>query len=97
MIMKVSGEVAHIINTVISLAKNAHFEYVTPELVLYVVCQNTMFVQAFENCGGKIKELDSNLRSYLDRYMEVKEKDFEKAEELIEKMIDRTQKGIEDS
>lgn len=86
MIMKVSGEVAHIINTVISLAKNAHFEYVTPELVLYVVCQNTMFVQAFENCGGKIKELDSNLRSYLDRYMEVKEKDFEKDPELSQGM-----------
>lgn len=72
--MKVSGEVANIINTVISLAKSAHFEYVTPELVLYVVCQNKVFVQAFENCGGRIQELDSSLRSYLDQYMEVKVK-----------------------
>ncbi len=84
--MKVSGEVAHIINTVISLAKSAHFEYVTPELVLYVVCQNTVFVQAFENCGGKIQELDSNLRSYLDQYMEVNEENSEGDPELSQGM-----------
>lgn len=84
--MKVSGEVAHIINTVISLAKSAHFEYVTPELVLYAVCQNTVFIQAFENCGGKIQELDSNLRSYLEQYMEVKTEDSENEPELSQGM-----------
>ena len=68
--MQVSEEVAEIINTVISLAKNAHFEYVTPELVLYTICQNKIFVRAFENCGGKIDKLDFELRTYLDEYME---------------------------
>lgn len=42
----------------------------------------------------------SFLREQLENQKElekaIKEKDFEKAEELIAKMIDRTQKGIED-
>ena len=68
--MQVSDEVAGIINSAFSMAKSAHFEYVTPELVLYAACQNKTFAQAFENCGGKVKELDYNLRSYLEKYME---------------------------
>lgn len=67
--MRVSGEVAGIINTVFTLAKKAHFEYVTPELMLYVVCQNKIFTEAFENCGGKVQQLDYNLRNYLEEYM----------------------------
>ena len=43
----------------------------------------------------------SFLREQLENQKElekaIKEKDFEKATELIEKMIDRTQKGIEDN
>ena len=43
----------------------------------------------------------SFLREQLENQKElekaIKEKDYEKAEELIAKMIDRTQKGIEDN
>ncbi len=43
----------------------------------------------------------SFLREQLENQKElekaINEKDFEKAKELIEKMIDRTQKGIEDN
>ncbi len=43
----------------------------------------------------------SFLREQLENQKElekaIKEKDYEKAEELIGKMIDRTQKGIEDN
>lgn len=43
----------------------------------------------------------SFLREQLENQKElekaIKEKDFEKSEELIAKMIDRTQKGIEDN
>ncbi len=73
----VSREVAGILNTAFSLAKHSHFAFVTPELILYVVCENKLFAQAFTNCGGKILELDYNLRSYLDNYMEAEEKDTE--------------------
>nr|WP_300663136.1 AAA family ATPase [uncultured Acetatifactor sp.] len=68
--MYVSSEVAEIINKAFSLARSAHFEYVTPELVLYVACQNRMFAQAFRSCGGSVRGLDRDLRSYLEKYME---------------------------
>lgn len=71
--MHVSEEVAEIINKAFVLAKSSHFEYMTPELILYVICQNRIFADAFENCGGKIKELDDNLRDYLEKYMEILE------------------------
>ncbi len=84
--MNVSGEVAGIINTVFSLAKNAHFELVTPELMLYVLCQNKVFAQAFENCGGSVKELDYNLKTYLEEYMETEAADEKQAPELSQGM-----------
>ena len=68
--MQISKEVAEILTTAFSMAKSAHFEYVTPELVLFVVCQNKVFAQAFEECGGNIKDLDSQLRTYLEENME---------------------------
>lgn len=54
--------------------------------------------------GGNMNEMPvfkSFLREQLENQKElekaINEKDFEKAKELIEKMIDRTQKGIEDN
>ena len=52
--MHISEEVAAIINAVFISAKNARFEYVTPEQVLYEICRNRLFAQAFENCGGNV-------------------------------------------
>lgn len=75
--MQVSVEVSEIINMAFALAKNAGFEYVTPELTLYVICENAVFARAFENCGGKIRELDYHLRTYLDEFMEPAEGDLE--------------------
>ncbi len=68
--MYVSKEVADVINRAFSLAKNARFEYVTPELALYAVCENQVFARAFESCGGNRKRLDRDLRGYLEEYME---------------------------
>ena len=68
--MQVSAEVAEIINKAFFLAQNARFEYVTPELMLYVICENKVFAQAFESCGGRIRELDYHLRTYLEEEME---------------------------
>ena len=80
--MHTSSEVAEIIGTVFSMAQSAHFEYVTPELALYVICQNKVFARAFENCGGNVKELDGQLRTYLDTYMERKPAEAESTPEL---------------
>ena len=68
--MYVSREVAEVIDRAFSLAKNARFEYVTPELALYAACENQVFARAFESCGGNRKRLDRDLRGYLEEYME---------------------------
>ena len=68
--MQVSEEVAGIVNMAITLAKNAHFEFITPELLLYVICQNKVFARAFQNCGGNVKKLNFRLREYMEEYME---------------------------
>lgn len=80
--MHISVEVAEIINAVMELGKSAHFEYVTPELALYVICKNKVFAQAFENCGGNVNELDFNLRNYLEEYMDKTETEEDEEEEL---------------
>lgn len=84
--MHISTEVAEIINTVFSLAKSARFEFLTPELMLYAVCQNSIFAQAFESCGGNIRELAENLSSYLEEYMELGTGDLERTPELSQSM-----------
>ena len=68
--MRISEEVAQIMDEVFLFAKGSHFEYVTPELVLYVICKNKVFAQAFQNCGGEVRELDASLREYIEEYME---------------------------
>lgn len=67
--MQVTREVAEIINSVVVLAKNRHYELVTPELVLYVICGNKIFAEAFEDCGGDISELSEQLEGYFNQYM----------------------------
>ncbi len=78
--MYVSEDVAEIINSVMTLAKSSGFEYVTPELFLYIICRNKCFIEAFENCGGEIEQLYDNLAAYLDQFMETA--DSEKEPEL---------------
>ncbi len=68
--IEVSKEVADLMQQSLLVAKKAHFLYVTPELLLYVMCQNQVFAQAFENCGGTLAELDADLRTYLEEYVE---------------------------
>lgn len=73
--MYVSVEVAEIMGRVFARAKEADFEYITPELLLYVICQNKGFVLAFENCGGNVEILSRQLADYLEEYMERSEKE----------------------
>ncbi len=68
--MHESEEVAEIIKMAFALAINSRFELVTPELVLYVICQNKIFAEAFENCGGSVQQLDYSLKTYLEEYVE---------------------------
>ena len=73
--MHVSNEVAYIINAELAIANKEHYELVTPELLLYVICKNRVFAEAFEDCGGSIKELENKLESYISEYIEEGNKD----------------------
>ena len=63
MSMYVSSEVSDMIKQAFSLAKSARFEYVTPDLFLYVTCQNQKFAQAFQDCDGSVRNLDFQLKT----------------------------------
>ena len=84
--MYVSKEVEKIIDMTVIMAQNANFELVVPELMLYVICQNEIFAQAFENCGGSVRELDYHLRTYIENYMECKDEADEGEPELSQDM-----------
>ncbi len=75
--MYVSSEVAEIINQTYMLAKNARFEYVTPELLLYVICRNKVFTRAFQNCDGSVRKLDFELKTWLEENMELSAEEYE--------------------
>ncbi len=68
--MCLSEEVSEILYRAMEIAKTMQFAFVTPELVLHEICKNEVFAQAFENCGGEIKRLDGQLKSYFQEYME---------------------------
>ncbi len=84
--MRVSEEVEEIVDKTVILAKNADFEYVVPELMLFVICQNEVFARAFENCGGSVRELDYHLRTYLENYMEYRSEGDESEPQLSQDM-----------
>ncbi|MBQ9438580.1 MAG: AAA family ATPase, partial [Lachnospiraceae bacterium] len=44
------------------------YEYVTPELLLLIMCEKTAFIRAFSNLGGSISLLSEKLESYLEEY-----------------------------
>jgi len=68
--LNVSGEVARIIDKAFILASENQYEYVTPELILSVMCTTGIFGPCFEKCGGNTAELKECLDLYLDDYME---------------------------
>ena len=71
--MSESKEVAEIINMAFTIAIDARFGMVTPELVLFVICQSGMFAEAFESCGGDVEKLNDDLKAYIDTYMDTVE------------------------
>lgn len=96
--MKVSEEAAGIIDAAFAMAGSRHFEFVTPEIVLYVACQNRIFARAFENCGGNIKRLNDNLYTYLEEYMEpVDLKDMPWLSHGMEYVLERAWQSVRNS
>ena len=68
--MRVTKEVADVLNgTFAAAAKNRH-EYVTPEHLLSMIINRPTFREAFSNCGGDPEQLKDNLEGYLKENME---------------------------
>lgn len=65
--MNVTEEVAALINDSYNFALDNHHEYVTPETVLLMMCNQDNFVIAFTSCGGEVKELAQQLTGYLEQ------------------------------
>lgn len=65
--MQVTQEVAEVLNKTFRTALRDAQEYVTPELLLYVISMRSHFQEAFESCGGDAQALTDQLRAYLDR------------------------------
>lgn len=73
--MRVTKEVADVLNGTFAAAAKERYEYVTPELLLYMISGCRTFREAFSNCGGEVETLRDNLKGYLNENIEPLEKD----------------------
>jgi ATP-dependent Clp protease ATP-binding subunit ClpA len=60
-----SKEVSEVISDSVEYAKENGLEYITPEVILLMICKNKNFREAFEECGGSIKKLKKNIKSFI--------------------------------
>lgn len=96
--MRVTKEVADVLNGAFAFAAKECYEYITPELLLYMIAGCRTFREAFENCGGEIEQLKDNLKGYLNDNIELLD---EKAQPLMtegfETVMIRAQETAESS
>ena len=52
--MNLSSDAAAILRDSIIYATEHHYEYVTPEVLMLLMCNNADFRAAFEECGGNV-------------------------------------------
>ncbi|MDO4326960.1 MAG: AAA family ATPase [bacterium] len=64
--MWATKEVKEILSQTMEKARDERFQYVTPELLLWVMSTFRSFSAAFESCGGDIGLLQKELWQYLD-------------------------------
>jgi len=69
--MRVTKEVADVLNGTFAAAAKGRYEYVTPELLLAIIAKRPTFCEAFSNCGGDPEQLKDNLEGYLKENMEI--------------------------
>lgn len=63
--MRVTREVGEILEQTFKEAAEHHYEYVTPEQLLYVISRRANFSRAFTSCGGDVEGLRKSLQEYL--------------------------------
>lgn len=68
--MNVSAEVLAVLQKAVDFSIEQKYAYVTPETILYCICDIPIFEDTFEECGGDIDKLKKDLTDYLDQYIE---------------------------
>ena len=68
--MNLSKDAAAMLRDSIMYAAEHRYEYVTPEILILMLCDNEDFKTAFTQCGGDIYSLKEDLRSYGEEYIE---------------------------
>ena len=68
--MNLSKEMLISMNRAVEYAVSEQYEYVTPEMLLLMLCENDSFRYVVEECGGNIPRLKRDLQGYIQNSME---------------------------
>jgi ATP-dependent Clp protease ATP-binding subunit ClpA len=68
--MNLSLEVAQALNDAVAYARDNHYEYITPEMLLLFLIDDETFSEAFYYCGGDKNLLTAQLKEYIEEYIE---------------------------
>ncbi len=68
--MELSESVKMMLQEAALFAQQNGYEYVTPEILLLVICSIPEFADAFSACGGDIRLLEDELLGYIFKYQE---------------------------
>lgn len=68
--MDLSKEASLVFKNAIAYANKYKYEYVTPEMILLMILDDDVFAEAFEECGGDLTILSSNLQKYVSEYVD---------------------------
>ena len=71
--MAYSRQVQKVIESTFRYAETHHYEYVTPEIILLMLCDTEVFALALEDCGGDVEELKTDLTGYIETYVDMAE------------------------
>ena len=68
--MNLSKDAAQMLRDSITYALEHKYEYVTPEILVLMLCKNDDFRAAIAACGGDISQLATDLMAYSDEYID---------------------------
>lgn len=68
--MELSERVEEILQKAFAYAQEKGLEYITPEIILLMLCGDEIFRAAFAECGGAAEELAEDLEAYVGAYQE---------------------------
>jgi len=68
--MELSEKVATLLQDALIYAQSENYEYVTPEILLLILCEDGEFREAFRRCDGDVRELSADLKAYAEKYLE---------------------------